>query len=154
VGGLALPEQGTVYLDANSIIYSVERIEPYRTALQPLWEGARAGKITIATSDLTLLEVLVVPLRTGNKVLEAGFRALLQHSSDVVLIGITHAILEWAASLRASMPIKTPDAIHAATALQVGCELFVTNDVGFRRVPGLPVVLLSEALPPQEGSSS
>jgi hypothetical protein len=73
VGGLELPEQGTIYLDTNSIIYSVECIEPYRTALQPLWEVAQAGKITIATSDLALLEVLVAPLRTGNKILEAGF---------------------------------------------------------------------------------
>lgn len=151
MGGLALPEEGIVYLDANSIIYSVERIEPYRSVLQPLWEAAKAGRIKIATSDLTLLEVLVVPLRTGNRILEAGFRALLQHSSDVQLIAITHEVLTHAASLRANMNIKTPDAIHAATALLAGCVLFVTNDGAFRRVPGLPVTLLSEALPPQEG---
>lgn len=154
MGGLALPEHGIVYLDANSIIYSVERIEPYRTILQPIWEAARMGRITTATSDLTLLEVLVMPLKTGNKVLEAGFRALLQQSSDVQLIAITHAILEQAASLRARITIKTPDAIHAATALLAGCALFVTNDNAFRRVPGLTVTLLSEALPPQEGSST
>ena len=153
MGGLTLPEHGAVYLDANSIIYSVERIEPYRTVLQPLWEAAKAGKITIATSDLTLLEVLVVPLRTGNKVLEAGFRALLQYSSDVQLIAITHAIFEQAASLRARTTIKTPDAIHAATALLAGCALFVTDDSAFRRIPGLPVALLSEALSSEEGSS-
>lgn len=153
MGGLVPPKEGTIYLDTNNIIYSVERIEPYRTALQPLWEAAQAGSITIATSDLTLLAVLVAPLRTGNKVLEAGFRVLLQHSSDVRLIAITHAILEQAALLRATMTIRTPDAIHAATALLAGCALFVTNDSSFRRVPGLPVILLSEVLPPAEGHS-
>ncbi len=40
MGALALPQHGSVYVDANSIIYSIERIEPYRTVLQPLWEKA------------------------------------------------------------------------------------------------------------------
>jgi predicted nucleic acid-binding protein len=46
--------------------------------------------------------------------------------------------------LRANHNLKTPDAIHAATALAAGCVLFVTNDAGFRCVPGLPVAVLSE----------
>jgi predicted nucleic acid-binding protein len=40
--------------------------------------------------------------------------------------------------------LKTPDAIHAATALACGSAMFVTNDGGFRKVPQLPVVVLSE----------
>ncbi|WP_237671421.1 hypothetical protein [Allocoleopsis franciscana] len=36
--------------------------------------------------------------------------------------------------------------MHAATALDVGCTLFLTNDSGFRNVPSLPVVILSEVL--------
>jgi predicted nucleic acid-binding protein len=42
--------------------------------------------------------------------------------------------------------LKTPDALHAASALQVGCVQFVTNDIGFRNVPGLPVVILDDLL--------
>jgi predicted nucleic acid-binding protein len=95
-------------------------------------------------------------LKAGDSALasvETGFRALLQYASDVQLIAITHAILEQAASLRARTTIKTPDAIHAATALLAGCALFVTNDSAFRRIAGLPAALLSEALSPEEGSS-
>ncbi|MEW6497003.1 MAG: PIN domain-containing protein [Cyanobacteriota bacterium] len=42
--------------------------------------------------------------------------------------------------------LKTPDAIHAATALNSSCTLFLTNDSGFRNVLSLPVVILSEVL--------
>jgi len=52
--------------------------------------------------------------------------------------------LEIAADLRATTRLKTPDAIHAATALDAGCALFVTNDPAFRRVPRLNVAVLSE----------
>ncbi|HEY7349528.1 MAG TPA: PIN domain-containing protein [Ktedonobacterales bacterium] len=145
MGALALPKQGLVYLDANSIIYAVELIEPYQTILRPLWEGARTGVLSVATSDLTLLEILVKPLKIGNKGLEADCRALLD-SPDVRLISISHAVLEHAASLRATTSVKTPDAIHAATALIAGCELFVTNDSAFKKIPGLPVALLSEII--------
>jgi len=57
-------------------------------------------------------------------------------------------ILERAAQLRAATNLKTPDAIHAATALEHGCTLFVTNDSTFRRVPGLPVTILADLLIP------
>ena len=35
MGPLVLPSTGLVYLDASSLIYSVERIEPHRTLLEP-----------------------------------------------------------------------------------------------------------------------
>lgn len=31
MGSLTLPPAGPVYLDANGFMYSIERIEPYRT---------------------------------------------------------------------------------------------------------------------------
>ncbi|MGH2593274.1 MAG: type II toxin-antitoxin system VapC family toxin [Anaerolineae bacterium] len=73
-----------------------------------------------------------------------SFRSLLLGSREVQLIPIAKTILERAASLRATADLKTPDAIHAATALSQGCALFVTNDPAFRRVLGLPAAVLSE----------
>jgi predicted nucleic acid-binding protein len=77
-----------------------------------------------------------------------NFRTILQKSSDVQLLPITSTILERAAQLRASSNLKTPDAIHAATALEHGCALFVTDDAIFRRVSGLPVTILADLLTP------
>jgi hypothetical protein len=86
VGALTLPTSGSIYLDANCVIYSYERVEPYRTLLQPIWDNAVPQTYGIVTSELTLLEVLVKPFKTGNMRLEAGFRSLLYHSSTVALI--------------------------------------------------------------------
>ena len=62
------------------------------------------------------------------------------------LIPVEQAILRQAASLRANNSLKTPDAIHAATAMAVNCDLFITNDRGFRNLAELPVVILTEVL--------
>lgn len=148
MGSLSLPSSGSVYLDANSVIYSVEGVEPYRTLLEPLWLTSGPATFWLVSSELTLLEVLVSPLKAGDVRLEMNFRAILQKSSDVQLLPITSTILERAAQLRATSSLKTPDAIHAATALEHGCALFVTNDAIFRRVPGLPVTILGDLLTP------
>ena len=70
------------------------------------------------------------------------------------LVPIARAVLERAAALRAATNLKTPDAIHAATALIEGCTLFVTNDALFRRVPGLNVTVLRDLLPPLKSSGA
>ena len=74
MGPLILPTEGAIYVDANVIIYSVERVEPYRDLLAPMWEEARAGRFTLASSELVALETLVRPLRDGNARLELLFR--------------------------------------------------------------------------------
>ncbi len=144
MGALILPPSGSVYVDANSVIYAVEKIEPYRSFLAPLWPAAQAGQVSIVTSELTWLETLVKPLCDGNTTLELLFRAFLM-AREVELIPTTLLLWEQAARLRA-LGLKTPDALHAATGLAVGCALFLTNDAAFSRVPGLPVTILSVAM--------
>jgi predicted nucleic acid-binding protein len=146
VGALSLPTSGDVYVDANAVIYAVEKIEPYCSLLEPLWQAAQAGHLQIVTSELTWLETLTQPLRTGNSVLEALFRAFLT-AREVRLVPATLSLWEQAARLR-GVGLRTPDALHAATALATGCVLFITNDPGFQRVIGLPLVILSDIAAP------
>lgn len=62
------------------------------------------------------------------------------------LISITQALLRKAAQLRARTKLKTPDAIHAATALSRNCTLFLTNDRALKNTVDLPVILPDEAM--------
>ena len=150
MGPLILPTGGSVYVDANVIIYSVERVEPYHGLLAPMWEEARAaGRFTLASSELVALETLIRPLRDGNARLEMLFRSILA-AAEMDLIPATLATWEDAARIRAETGLATPDALHAATALRAGCSLFITNDTDFRRVEDLPLVVLDDLL--TEGS--
>ena len=144
MGSLTLPPYGLVYVDTVTVIYSVEENPVYWLPTRPLWVAAKAGRIDIFTSELTLMEVLVGPEKTGNPEVAGAYEEFLSEGSR--LIPITQSILRSAARLRAQTNLRTPDAIHAATALAEGCELFVTNDAGFKRVPSLNVALLSDAV--------
>ena len=140
---MRLPSRGAVYLDTSAMIYSVERNEPYFTLLAPAWQQAEAGQLIVMCSEIVIAETLVKPLREGHAELEAAFRAVLA-APEVQLIPATRELWENAARIRADTGLKTPDALHAATALSIDCTLFVTNDTDFRRVDGLPVVILDD----------
>ncbi len=145
MGRLDFAPSSRLYLDASAVIYSVEKIEPYWNLLKPVWQAAFRGEVSFVGSELLLLEVLVKPVQTGDKMLADSFRNLLK-AREFALYPITEQILETAVALRVS-GLRTPDAIHAATATIAGCDQFITNDSGFRRVSDLPVLLLSNLLP-------
>src|SRR4029077_19680352 len=101
MGALTLPASGLAYLDANSVIYTVEKHPVYGPLLQPLWQAAQAKTIEVVTSELALMETLVGPLKSGDAQLERDYdRALL--GTDMRLLPITQAILREAAKLRAT----------------------------------------------------
>lgn len=147
MGALTLPASGLVYIDTMTLIYTVERYPNYFPLLEPMWQTAQTGNLEIVSSELTLMEALVGPLKSGNTILEKAFEQAFL-STSMRLIPITQLILREAARLRATTKLRTPDALHAATAQQVGCVLFVTNDAGFRGVSNLPLVILDDLLAP------
>jgi predicted nucleic acid-binding protein len=93
------------------------------------------------------METLIGPLKSGNAALALAYEQLYQQA-QTRLLPITHSVLRDAAQLRATTKLKTPDALHAATAQQAGCALFVTNDSDFRGVANLPLVILDDLLKP------
>lgn len=144
MGQLSLPERGIVCLDADAVIYAIEKIEPYDLLLLPLLRAVKDGALHLAGSELLLVETLVKPVEAGNQALETDFRRFLTASRDMDLVPITRVVLERALALRATYPIRTPDAIHAATALLAGCALFVTNDPAYRRIRELSTAVLDD----------
>ena len=146
MGSLNLPISGQVYVETPTLIYTVERHPLYGPLLDSFWRAASAGKITPISSELIITEALVMPIRNRDTRLQDAYESAL-FQSDLNLLPLTQDVLREAARLRADIPgLRTPDALHAATALIAGCTLFLTNDAGFRRVHGLPLAILDDVL--------
>ena len=124
MGALTLPASGLVYIDTMTLIYTVERYPAYWPLLEPLWLAAQAGTIEIVSSELTLMETMVKPLKSGNAALVKAFEQALL-GTDMRLLPITQTILREAARLRATTKLKTPDAIHGFGKLFYVFILFV-----------------------------
>ncbi len=146
MGSLNLPPGGRVYIDTQSLIYTIEHNSRYEPTLLPLWAAVSSGAVDLVTSELTMMESLVGPYKTGDTAVEMAYEQFFA-SSVVTLFPITRDILRSAARLRVAVAkLRTPDAIHAATAFAAGVSLFVTNDPAFLRVPGLTVELLDDVI--------
>lgn len=144
MGQLIIPDGAIVYLDTAPIVYSIERHADYWQLLTPLWQKLQAGTIQLISSELLILECLVKPLKTNDTILVNAYENFF--ANRIILLPIQESILRDAAQLRANSKLKTPDSIHAATAISNSSTLFLTNDTGFHNTPGLSVVVLKDVL--------
>jgi predicted nucleic acid-binding protein len=136
--------RGPAALDTVAFIYWIEESEAYVELLASVFSAADEGRIELISSALTLLEVLVLPFRTGNLALASQYEALLTRSRQIRLVEIDRAQLRAAAQLRAVHQVRTPDALQLAAALSTRCTAFVTNDRRLPALPGLPVLQLRD----------
>jgi len=120
-----------IYLDSCIVIYLVERHPMYEPLLRERLEGLEEAQL--AVSPLVRLEVLVRPLRDGNEDLAQLYRLFL---AEQLMLDIPEEVYDVALSLRAKHTLKTPDALHLATAQYHGCSQFWTNDDRLGRVAG------------------
>jgi predicted nucleic acid-binding protein len=134
---------GPVGLDTAGFIYFIEEHEKFLPVVSSLFREADAGRREIATSAITLLEVLVVPYRSGNRVVAERYEALLTRGRGIRLIDVSREQLRAAAQLRAATAVKTPDALQLVASLAAGCKTFVTNDRRLPPIPGIRVLELS-----------
>jgi predicted nucleic acid-binding protein len=134
----------TVFLDTAPLIYYIEGHSAYQPILSDLFDFNDKGGFFFVTSSVTLLEVLVKPLREGQNAIAEQYRDILTTAAGIELFDITTAIAEQAAQLRARYNIKTPDAIQIATYIEIGADYFLTNDNRLKAVSEITVVALGE----------
>ena len=132
-----------VYVDANAWIYAREPL-PKWDDLRAFFACARRGEWMLVTSEMSLAEVLVRPIRERDRRAQADYARVLQSDDSLVVAPISRNILIEAATLRATRALEMPDAIHAATAKIARCTHFLTADEALARAVHLPILRISD----------
>ena len=128
-----------IYLDACVIIYVIEGQPAVRDQIASrIRELGHDHTLTILTSRLSRLECRVRPLREARQGLLELYEAFFA-ASDLRLLEITASVIERATDLRARHGFRTPDAIHLASAIDDGADLFLTGDLDLRRCGDLAI---------------
>lgn len=92
------------------------------------------------TSELTLAEILVKPIREQNTDLVGTYMNLVRPASSLSIIPADRNVMLVAAEQRAFKPtLKLPDALHVASAMVVKADVFASFD---RYLP-LPVAMVA-----------
>lgn len=136
---------GTVVgLDTAPLIYFIEEHSKYSANLTPFFEDLDAGKFQAVTSTITLIEVLVHPLRNKDEALARQYHDILLSSPHIDVVPVTHTVAERAAEVRASFGLKTPDAIQVAVATMHNASALITNDRGWPQSLGVPILIVED----------
>lgn len=135
-----------ICIDTAPIIYYIEKNNKYISLVKPIFLGIDSKEIDAITSTVTLLEVLVHPLKISNDELAKQYREILLYSGGLTTYEIDHQISEKAAQLRGKYSIKTPDALQISVGILYGAEKFLTNDPDLKKVTEIKILILDEYL--------
>jgi predicted nucleic acid-binding protein len=113
-----------VYLDSCLVIYLVEEHATFAPRLETYI--ANAPELIFVVSDLSEMECLIMPFRKDNKQLINKF---YDWFAKAEVVSLDKHVFRRAAKFRADFAsVKTPDALHLATAVLHDCDEFWTND--------------------------
>lgn len=133
-----LPEGALLLVDSAPIVYLLEHHPRLAARFRPLFAAHAAGRFRLAVTTTALLEVLTGPLRVGDEALAERYRDILESWNVVEL---TVDIAATAARLRASLALKLPDAVQAASAIAINADALVTHDRDFSRLRAVRVLM-------------
>lgn len=80
-------------------------------------------------------------MRAGDTATLAQFDVFFS-GVEISLIEVTASVIELATEIRAKYNLKTPDALHFASAMEAGADVFLTGDRGFARCSDVAVEIL------------
>lgn len=126
-----------IYLDANVIIRFVEGNEPSRESLRL----RLIGENLITTSQLSRLECRCKPMRTKD-LATLNLYDVFFTAHELRLIEIDARVIDEATSIRAALGLKSPDALHLATAVVAGASVFLTGDAKLTRFNRMSVEII------------
>jgi predicted nucleic acid-binding protein len=119
-----------IALDTTCFIFGMEQPDSRAgKRVREIW----ASSERLATSTLTLAELMVGRLKSGGRDDAENARSALASWPGLTLVAVDEAVAALAATVRTGSGLKLPDAIQVATALHVGARLLVTADQQFRR---------------------
>lgn len=136
-----------VYFDTNPFIYFIEKHDEFFEAVKPIFQMLKDDEFTAYTSDFTLTETLIKPYKDNDQATIDLFRSLLLDTGYFSMLSISQETFLNAAKVGGETMMRTPDAIHMASAVENQCDYFITNDKRIRDYKSVKVLQVSDFLP-------
>lgn len=131
-------------IDTTILIYLLEEHPRYLSETEKLFQKIREGSYEAVFSIIGMIELLTGVKKKSRYDLADSYRNQLAHFPHFHIFSIDETIVDLASDLRARHAIKTPDAIHLATSIRHGAQLFISNDKALKKVKEIKVKLLTE----------
>lgn len=116
----------------------------YQSNLGKLFRLNDAKYFKFITFAITLLEVLVKPLKEDKPKIVDEYKTILTNAQSIDIFEIDTPIAIKSAEIRARYNFRTPDALQIATALIHGAHYFFTNDLRLKSITEIKLLTISD----------
>lgn len=130
--GVLIPDGDRILLDTVALIYFLERNARYVEQAEAIFRRIESGNLQGVISNLVFAELLVPLYHRGDSRAATGLANRLDNFNNLEVVALTTKISMEAARLRADHGLRTPDAIHTATAIAAQASGILTNDKRLR----------------------
>jgi predicted nucleic acid-binding protein len=135
-----------IALDTSLFIYQWEAHPRYSPLTDFVFTSIERSDLVAVTSTITMSELLVHPYRDDDMARVNELFAKFSAYPNLEWVAPGLEIAASAAKIRAAHRLRTPDALQAATAIEVRATAMLSNDPIFRRVSDFDTLVLDEYL--------
>lgn len=140
----ALRSYQRIGFDTPVFVYHIEQTSLWTAHASAALEAMTNGRFAGMTSVLTLLEIVIKPLRLGRPEIADAYEALIGDITNLAINNVDVRSARIGAELRSKYGLRTPDSLQIAACIANGAEAFVTNDRRLRRVKEIDIVVLDD----------
>ena len=142
-----LSQASIIFIDTAPLIYYIEAHPKFGALAKEIVDSFQSDRLSAFSSVITLTEVLSKPIEAGDGKLARKFAEFLKHGRNLSLIEISADIAERAGILRGHYPsLKAIDAIQISAAIEVGADIFLTNDKKLNQIKEINTLVLMDYL--------
>jgi len=134
--------QRIVALDTSVFIYLLEDHPSYAERAARVLREVRDGKCSGVFASVGMIELLTGPKKEGRYDIAVQYERHIASFPHLVVAPLSERVIWLASDMRAQYDLRTPDAVHIATAIDMDADVFLTNDKALRKVREVSVEML------------
>lgn len=132
-----------VYIDTNIFIYFLDGKEPFFSTVSPFFDMVLNGEVIGYTGEAVIAETMVQPYKLGNIASIERFKSFFYQEDFLTIQAHDSKAFDFASKIAGTKGMKLVDSLHIATALQAGCDYFITHDKGIKPMEGIEIIQLA-----------
>lgn len=133
-----------VFFDTNIFIYLLEGSAVFKRQIHSIQLGIKYAEFAVFASEIVFAEILPVHVKANNRKNIQSAIKFLSGSGAFDLVPVDRDICIRSGFIRGMTGMKIPDALHVATAIHAGCDVFLTNDKRIKTPENIELLALAD----------
>lgn len=139
-------EEKIIGVDTMIFIYLFENNKKYFSIVKEFFDLLEKEKIIVITSIISPIEIISTPSIEKYPEKQRLYLSFFKKMKNLKVKEISWELVEKVGYFRRKYNLRTPDAIQLVTVIDSHSKIFVTNDIRFKKVKEILIIILDELI--------